>query len=170
MVPSNIKFIYKGGISFDIIDSFVSIILKRLDEIEKDINVKKRVFSVLLECSQNLCIHKEVDNHSSKFDAASVYFSIEKTDNAYKITTGNFIKNSKIEKLKNILDEVNDHKSPESLKSLYNKVLTNKNFSEKGGGGLGLIDIARKSSSKLLYSFFPIDGTFSFYSLSINVK
>ena len=43
MVHSNIKFIYKGGISFDIVDSFVSIILKRLDEIENDINIKKRV-------------------------------------------------------------------------------------------------------------------------------
>lgn len=171
MVPSNIKFIYKGGISFDIIDSFVSIILKRLDEIEKDINIKKRVFSVLLECSQNLCIHKEEDErHSSKYDTASVYFSIEKIDGAYKITTGNFIKNAKIDKLKGILDEVNSHQSPESLKGLYNTILTNKNFSDKGGGGLGLIDIARKSSSKLLYSFFPIDGTFSFYSLSVNVK
>ncbi len=170
MVPSNIKFIYKGGISFDIIDSFVSIILKRLEEIETDINVKKRVFSVLLECSQNLCIHKEEERHKCKFDTSSVYFSIEKVDEIYKITTGNFISNSKIDKLKGILDEVNNHRSPESLKDLYNTVLTNKNFSEKGGGGLGLIDIARKSSSKLLYSFFPIDETFSFYSLSVNVK
>ena len=170
MVHSNIKFIYKGGISFDIVDSFVSIILKRLDEIEEDINIKKRVFSVLLECSQNLCIHKESTGANIKFDTSSVYFSVEKVSETYKISTGNFILNSKIEPLKKVLDEVNAHSSPERLKALYNKVLTNKNFSEKGGGGLGIIDIARKSSNQLHYAFCPIDKNYSFYVLNINIK
>lgn len=170
MVHSNIKFIYKGGISFDIVDSFVSIILKRLDEIEKDINVKKRVFSVLLECSQNLCIHKEPEEHNAKYDVSSVYFSVEKVSDTYKISTGNFVLNEKIEPLKKVLDEVNRRNSPESLKELYNSVLTNNNFSEKGGGGLGLIDIARKSCSQLQYSFCPVDGNYSFYVLNISVR
>lgn len=170
MVHSNIKFIYKGGITFDIVDAFVSIILKRLDEIEKDINIKKRVFSVLLECSQNLCIHQESDKKNFKYDVSSVYFSIEKISDSYKISTGNFISNAKIDSLKEILDEINKRTSQESLKDLYNQVLANKNFSDKGGGGLGLIDIARKSYSKLQYSFCPVDDNYTFYTLNISVK
>ena len=42
-------------------------------------------------------------------------------------------------------------------------------MSAKGGGGLGMIDIARKSGKKLDYKFDPVDDQFSFFSLNIKV-
>jgi len=43
-------------------------------------------------------------------------------------------------------------------------------MSDKGGGGLGMIDIARKSGQKLDFNFLPVNNNFSFFSLNIKVS
>ena len=42
-------------------------------------------------------------------------------------------------------------------------------MSEKGGGGLGMIDIARKSGEKLVYNFTPINEITTFFSLAVKI-
>ena len=59
--------------------------------------------------------------------------------------------------------------SIDDLKVYYKEVLNNGEMSAKGGGGLGMIDIARKSGKKLEYKFDPIDNSYSFFSLNIKV-
>jgi hypothetical protein len=54
------------------------------------------------------------------------------------------------------------------LKKAYEQTLREGSFSDKGGAGLGLIEIARKSSDKLYYNFeYMGDGKFFF---TFNVK
>jgi hypothetical protein len=48
-------------------------------------------------------------------------------------------------------------------------VLNNGEMSLKGGGGLGMIDIARKTGEKLEYNFLEIDNKVSFFTLNIKV-
>ena len=42
-------------------------------------------------------------------------------------------------------------------------------MSEKGGGGLGFIDIAKKSGEKLKYSIKELDTTYSFFTLTVKI-
>jgi hypothetical protein len=42
-------------------------------------------------------------------------------------------------------------------------------MSAKGGGGLGMIDIARKSGQKLEYSFMSLDNHSSFFTLKVKI-
>ena len=49
-----------------------------------------------------------------------------------------------------------------NLKHIIREILGNGKLSEKGGVGLGLIDIAKKSRNKLGYSFKEIDKDYSF--------
>lgn len=161
---------YKGRVSFGLIDSILLLLLARLDEIEEDVNVKKSVYGIAMECAQNLCIHAEIADDQVNYDTNSVLISIQTKSDGYKIITGNFIPNERIHDLKKILDEVNSKRSPTELKELYNKVLTNNNYSSKGGGGLGLIDIARKSSEKLNYSFERMDDKYSYFKLKVRIK
>ena len=49
-------------------------------------------------------------------------------------------------------------------------ILNNKEFSEKGGGGLGMIDIARKTGSKYEYNFYPVGEDYIFFELMININ
>jgi hypothetical protein len=42
-------------------------------------------------------------------------------------------------------------------------------MSLKGGGGLGMIDIARKTGEKIGYNFLEIDNKVSFFTLNIKI-
>ena len=43
-------------------------------------------------------------------------------------------------------------------------------MSMKGGGGLGMVDIARKTGDKLNFNFLPVDDQYSFFSLNIKIS
>jgi hypothetical protein len=170
MSPNTIKLRYLGKVTFDLVDSLLLIVLKRLEEIEEDVNLRKKVYSIIMECSQNLCIHVDAQSSHKIYDIGCVSISVRKKLDGYKITSGNFISNERVSHLRETLDEVNKNATPEGLKKLYNKVLTNNNYSTKGGGGLGLIDIARRSNHKLEYTIDPIDDKYSFFKLKVSIK
>lgn len=169
MVANSLQLSYKGTVTFELVDSILHIISCRLDVIEENISIRKKVYGILMETLQNLCNHIENHNGSKDYDFACAILTVEMENDTYSITTGNFIVNSKVQELKNWLDEINDCSAAE-LKQLYNKVLTNSNYSSKGGGGLGFIDIARKSSNRLNYEFAQIDARNSFFTLNIRIK
>jgi hypothetical protein len=87
----------------------------------------------------------------------------------YHIVTGNYIANENVTGMKNRLDEVNAL-SKEELKEYYKQILNNGEMSLKGGGGLGMIDIARKTGQKLGYHFEKIDEKVSFFNLDIKIS
>ena len=91
-----------------------------------------------------------------------------KLDNKYTIITGNYIRAENVNGLDNRLTEINKL-SQDELKDYYKKVLANGEMSAKGGGGLGMIDIARKTGEKLDYNFLEIDNKVSFFTLIIKV-
>jgi hypothetical protein len=60
--------------------------------------------------------------------------------------------------------------SNDELKEMYKFILNYQKLSSKGGGGLGLIDIARKSDKKLEYVFYPYNDNYYFYRLDIFIS
>ena len=70
--------------------------------------------------------------------------------------------------LKAKLDKINAL-DKEGLRSYYKEVLDNGQYSVHGGGGLGMIDIARKSGNKLDYDFSDVSDTFGLYVLKLKV-
>jgi hypothetical protein len=63
------------------------------------------------------------------------------------------------------LDEINSL-DKDGLKSLYKEIIkSSSGLTDKGGAGLGFVDMARKSGQKLVYKFQDIDDQTSFFSL-----
>jgi len=67
-----------------------------------------------------------------------------------------------------MLERVNNL-SKEELNQLYKQKIKEGRLSEKGGAGLGFIDIARKTGQKLVYSFLKIDEEKSFFVLTTTI-
>lgn len=171
MERNNILLSFKGEITSDLLTSILQIMENKMDNMQEEPKMKKKVYNVLVECLQNLYHHldeiTEVDTDTEKIRSA--IFTIGKVDNKYSIITGNYILNENINGLKNRLDEVNSL-NKEELKEYYKRVLNNGEMSLKGGGGLGMIDIARKTGEKLEYNFLEIDNKVSFFTLNIKVS
>jgi hypothetical protein len=53
----------------------------------------------------------------------------------------------------------------DDLNALYKKQIREGSLSEKGGAGLGLIDIARKTGRQLDYQFLPLEDSDNYFFL-----
>jgi len=171
MNDQSVVFAYEGAITADLITSVLETIELKLDEINENAKVKKKVYNVLVESLQNLYHHIDVppDKEILNLDDKFAIFVFAKFDGYYRISTGNFVKIDKYQILKDRLDQIN-YLSQDELKSLYKLILNNEEFSIKGGGGLGMIDIARKTGNKLEYQFYTYNRDYFFYCMEVIIN
>jgi len=164
---------YKGTIGADIIANTLSLVELKLEKAEIQNAIKKKLYNVLVESLQNLYHHVDtpLSENEEKDDCKSNFgiFILSKLNDGYRISTGNFIHHNKIPIIKEKIDKINSLSS-EELKDFYKFVLNNQKFSEKGGGGLGLIDMARKTGNKLEYRFFEYNKDFEFFNLIVFIN
>lgn len=160
---------YKGSISADIISNTLSLVESKLEESLEQTGVKKKLYNVLVESLQNLFHHVDAINGVDNSENNYGVFVLAKQEQGFRISTGNFIRSDKSKILKEKIDKINSL-SKEELKDFYKFVLNNQSFSEKGGGGLGLIDIARKTGNKLDYTFYDYNKEFDFFNLNVFIN
>ena len=161
MSKENILMVYKGDFAHSTIMPLLEMIEENLNKQIDELIIKKKVYMLLVETLQNICRHGK-----ERKGIREAIFMIGKYDTKYTINTGNFIDNNNIKKLKDKLNIVNLSNN-EELNTLYKKEL--KKAAPSVDGGVGIIDIARKSSDKLLFDIKPVDDTTSFFSLSVQV-
>ncbi len=169
MERNNIMLSFKGDVTAELLSSILQIMEAKLDTMQEDPKIKKKVYNVLVECLQNLYHHMDEITPELTEKIRAAIFLIGKIDNQYTIITGNYIKKDSVEGLEKKLDGINQL-SKEQLKEFYKEILNNGEMSMKGGGGLGMIDIARKTGDKLNFNFLPVDDQYSFFSLNIKIS
>ena len=168
-VKGDIIFSFNKELSSSQITDDLLVIDQTLNNSDIDIKMRKRIFYITVEAIQNLYHHKMSDKDAPDDTAKLCWFFISKSGDDYSIVTGNFIKKENVEKIKNHLNKINLQK-PDELKLLYTSILTNQQFSSKGGGGLGMIDIARKAEGKYSYEFLPYKNNTVFFELQIPIN
>ena len=155
----DLNYIYRGQFSQDISHYILSLAEKNIHKTKLSARTRKRVFHIMVESIQNITRHQEVPESDPTIKAI---FSIQKNNSIYYVTTGNLIEHHNIPDLKRKLDKVNSLDKKE-LTKFYREILSDGKISAKGGAGLGLIEIVRKSGNKLFYDFKKIDDKFSFF-------
>lgn len=167
----NVILKYKGNIDSDVINHILDTVESKMVEGNENPRLRKKVYNVLVESLQNLFHHVDrvpddfEDQKSEKYGLLVV----KKSGNAYRIMTGNFVHSFNIEKLEEKIKRIN-RSSHEEIKELYKFILNHQRISAKGGGGLGLVDIARKTGNKLDYIFKEYNNDYSFFYLNILVN
>lgn len=167
---SNVILYYKGNVDSDVINHVLDTVEDKLLEVNEQSRLRKKVYNVLVESLQNLYHHVDKvpedfeDQKSEKFGI----LKIEKVLNGYNIITGNFVRADNVEKLEEKINKINAS-THEEIKELYKFILNHQRISEKGGGGLGLVDIVRKTGNKLKYTFKQYNNNYSFFYLDILV-
>ena len=169
MERNHILLSIKGDITSELLTSILQIMESKLENLHEEPKVKKKVYNVLVECLQNLYHHMDEVDMTTSDKTRSAIFMIGRLDGKYTIISGNYIRKENVPGLDTRLQEINTM-TQEQLKEYYKKVLANGEMSAKGGGGLGMIDIARKTGEKLNYTFMPIDDKYSFFSLNIKIS
>jgi hypothetical protein len=165
MKGNEIRLAYEGKMSHQITKAFIALAEAQMTEDQEAIRVQRIIFHVMVECLQNVSRHADDGDPGDNVYSGDGIFMMSKDSNSYYITTGNAILNAKIPALKNMIDKVNELDSP-MLKDFYMKQMREGRLSDKGGAGLGFIDIRRKTGSKLEYYFLPVSENISFFMLT----
>src|SRR4030042_58400 len=167
---NNVILFYKGNVDSDVINHVLDTVEDKMAEANEQAKLRKKVYNVLVESLQNLYHHvdKVPDDFEDQSSDKYGLLVVQKVDSGYKIITGNFVHADNVEKLEEKIKRIN-RSSHEEIKELYKFILNHQRISAKGGGGLGLVDIARKTGNKLDYSFKEYNDKYSFFYLNILV-
>ena len=160
------EYVYRGFFSHNISKKILSLADINIQRSLGVNTVQKRIYYIMVEGLQNITMHQEAaDEYLEKYPGI---FAIQKQDLFYYITTGNLVLNDKIPGLRSRIDQINKLDRHE-LKQLHKEVLRTGAISDKGGAGLGLIEMARKSGNKLVASFELVNDKFSYFYLQTRI-
>ncbi|MFN8258733.1 MAG: SiaB family protein kinase [Bacteroidales bacterium] len=160
------EYIYRGKFTKNITANLLALTETNLEKADDTQRLKKKIYFVMVECLQNITKHQDIIKQTLGEESAILV--LQKKDKRYYITTGNVIENENIDKLTSQIDKVNslDH---EELKNYYQEMLVNGEISNKGGAGLGLIAMARKTGNKLYFDFQKVNEIFSYFYLRAEI-
>lgn len=156
---------YEGEFTQEITKSILAMVERNMDSTGEESSIKRKVFNVMVESLQNIVKH--ADNNSST--SHSAVFMVGKQKEQYTIISGNPMNNESIVIVKDKIDKVNVL-DKDGLKSYYKDIIKNTEISEKGGAGLGFVDMARKSGQKLEYDFHDMGTGQSFFALKSSIE
>ena len=158
---------FSGQITPDVVTEHIEKIESLSQEMTLPRSLEKKMMHVAVESIQNLFHHscKDVENPEMKNFG---FFLLSIKDNNLFLTTGNFIKEEQVLFLKNRLEQLNAL-DIEEIKKLYKIILNGTKLSKKGGGGLGMIDIIKKTKQKLKYHFYDVNDDYGFYEFRVKI-
>lgn len=162
MRKENILMIYKGDFSQETIIPMLKMIEENLNKQQEGLHLKKKLNLVLIEVLQNISKHSVAKN--GKKDAI---FMIGKTEQKYIICTGNIVDAKSSEKITKKINKVNGLNKDELI--VYYKKSLKEALADEYSAGLGIIDIARESSEKLIFDLKPEGEGLSFFSLCVHI-
>ena len=169
MENKDVKLVYKGEITHQVTKAFTSLTETNMMVEEESNSVQKKVFHVIVEFLQNISKHADYMSNDDSHEEGSGVFLLLKNAENYVITTGNILLKQKEAAISGVLDKINSL-DKEGLKALYKQQIKEGRLSDKGGAGLGFIDIAKKTGNPLDYKFVPLDENFSFFIISSTIS
>lgn len=153
-----------GELDQDKVNTISTLVETQMEYLGVSKSAIKKIFNIVIETLQNICIHGEKDNNGYQM----TYFIIGKHFNEFSIFSGNIVNTSVAEKLNKRLNSIKSL-SDSDLKKQYMDVLSNGELSSKGGAGLGFLTIALKSNNNIDFDFEMLNKEYSLFSLQSKV-
>ena len=161
---------YQGPLSFSTIDWLLSEFKLAAQDHDLSFKTYKKMISVMIEALENISKYSDPllcnGNMSSRFCPT---FNISCNDSEIEMEASNPVKNRDVNPLRTRIDNVN-RQDTDALKELYMSTITNGEFTAKGGAGLGFIEMAKTTGSKLEYAFESLSNEYSLYTFRVSMN
>lgn len=169
MVAKKLMLAYEGEVNQQLTKAFAAMAEQSMEKEEEANSVRRKVFHVMIECLQNITKHTDDIDTGESLIPGNGIFLVGKSEDHYAITTGNTVARERSNEIKKMLDEINELDA-DGIKALYKQQLKDSRLSDKGGAGLGFIDIAKKTGQKIGYNFIDINDKTVFFLLKVKVN
>lgn len=158
---------FRGRINYETIGELIHRLKLQVPKLGIQIGIYKRVLLIMIESLENIMKHG--CSHASETEAlinSSVLITLK--ERTYSIYTTNCISNRNIPEFKKKVDYLNGLDSSQ-LKILYKETITNGEFSDAGGAGLGLIEIVKISGNPIDYRFEPVNDQYTLFHQTVTI-
>ena len=169
----NISVVYSGPIWAGGVDGLADFLQRRLDVDDLPRSTSKSIFSVFVEQMHNMLMYSaEKEEFNTKGEMADIskgMFALGKKDEAYFLKSGNVVTEYSAGILKERIDHLNSLDKT-GLKQYFKERSRGENENpESMGAGIGLIEIARRATSKIEYSFTPYSDGLIYFTMSVTI-
>ena len=140
---------YSGFVSEDILEAVGQTLRDRLQEMDSDPKQIRQVFSIFVELMQNVIRYGDDGPQSSNKAGGKPSYgmlTVSKNNGELVVMSGNYIANEHAERICSRMDELKT-KTQDELRQIYKDKLRQPTEETSKGASLGLIEIARRSSS-----------------------
>jgi len=159
---------FKGAIAYETVNKLIRQLQDEFSKRNFPIKLYKRILVVMIELLENIYKYCDAKCLSEYTDESFPEILIEKSEDFFIIRASNPLTHDKAKKLEERLNLMNSL-DRSGLMETYKKTITNGTFNEKGGAGLGLLEIAKISALPLKYSFLPIDKLHSTFMIEVAI-
>lgn len=161
---------YKGIILYDTIGDLISELKEIMFERHVKQSVYKKVLMVMIEALENvLKYHENFEHETGLLQNFPPEITISRLSDSISITVGNPVLKADALKLKMRLEET-ALLDKQGVKDKYKQIITNGQFSEKGGAGLGIVEMAKITDRKINFTFHEISETYDYYRITLRIN
>ena len=134
-----------------------------------DPSSSKKLAFILVEAYQNIIRHRAPLPGDMEFGAARSLFMLRSDGSCYEVATMNAVRQEELEALRMLLDRIKRNSDLKQLKEMFLKGLQMESNSQRGGAGLGLIEMARRSSNGLHHEIRQLDEGPTMFAIQMRV-
>jgi hypothetical protein len=163
------SFIYQGLFNDDSIVEVLRLNDYNIDYVSDLTKLKGRISFLIAECFQNIALHGDKPDIVNNTNNKPSMFMTRNIGDSYYIGSSNLIENKKVASLNSQLENINTL-NKEELALLHRELLSHNDYTTKGGVGLGLIEMARKSGHRLSYQFEFVNYYLSQFYVQLNLQ
>jgi hypothetical protein len=165
----SILYSYSGLLSQGLIEEIGIVLKAKMNAEEATPTLTQKIFSVFIEQVQNIMTfsqENEIENDNNAGFREGVVAIGKENANEMFVISGNAVSIGDKEKISQMIDKINQM-DKDNLKSLYKEQLKNNTDITKRSAGLGLIDMARKSSKPISYYFEPLPNECAYFIIKV---
>ena len=129
----------------------------------------KKLAFILVEAYQNIIRHRAPLTPEVAKGAARSMMMLRSDGRSYEVAAMNAVRPEEVEGLRALLDKIKRNTDLKQLKEMFLKGLQNESSSQRGGAGLGLIEMARRSSSGLEHEIRKVGSGELMFILQLRV-
>jgi hypothetical protein len=158
---------YSGQVDYKVIDQLLKKLKKTPEFLRLDKTTGKRIYSILVECLENIA------KHSLKKSEADIKIQpsivVRKLNDKIIIKAANPVSVKKTGELIRRLNQVN-YLGEKVIGTLYENKINKVSNPEDNGAGLGFMVMKLKSGNRITYKFSRIDDEYTYFELRISVN